>query len=146
MITLRFVQIITLAALTGSGQQIPPQPASPQTEFSIPASVRSPADRHTNSFRLRPMNGMTLPSGWVRRSCGPSFPNLRSGNGSPTSQGTSRKSSPLTTKIFWMRLGYDSRAKQRPAIRSQGDGLTGLLHPSSCCRRAPPFKDVVLPC
>ena len=46
MITLRFVQIITLAALTGSGQQIPPQPASPHPESSIPPScpvTRRPA-------------------------------------------------------------------------------------------------------
>jgi len=94
MITLRFVQIIALAALTVGGQQIPPQPASPQTESSIPAScpvTRRPGN--TNSFRPRPTSGMTLPSGWVRRSCGRSFPNARSGNGRPTSQGTSRKSS-----------------------------------------------------
>jgi len=59
MITLRFVQIITLAALTASGQQFrlnrPRHKLSPQ----YPPLVRSPAGRHTNSFRPRPMSGMT---------------------------------------------------------------------------------------
>ena len=146
MITLRFVQIITLAALTGSGQQIPPQPASPHPESSIPPSC--PVTR-------RPAHEFIPPAPYERD--GVAFwlgteklwtflPERAIWEWAPHQPGHEQEVQPLTTKIFWMRLGYDSRAKQRPAIRSQGDGLTGLLHPSSCCRRAPPFKDVVLPC
>ena len=36
---------------------------------------------------------------------------------------------PLTVKIFWMRLGYDSLAEQRPAIKVTGRRLDGPAPP-----------------
>jgi hypothetical protein len=36
---------------------------------------------------------------------------------------------PLTAKIFWMRLGYDSRVEERPAIKVTGRRLDGPAPP-----------------
>jgi hypothetical protein len=129
MITLRFVQIITLAALTGSGQQIPPQPASPQTESSIPGScpvTRRPAhefippapyERDDVAFWLGTEKLWTF------------LPERAIWEWAPHQPGHEQEVQPLTTKIFWMRLGYDSRAEQRPALKVTGRRLGGPAPP-----------------
>jgi hypothetical protein len=129
MITLRFVQIITLAALTARGQQIPPQPASPQTESSIPASCPvtrrpthefippAPYERDDAAFWLGTEKLWTVLAERAIWEWAPHQP------------GHEQEVQPLTAKIFWMRLGYDSRAEQRPAIKVTGRRLDGPAPP-----------------
>ena len=129
MITLRFVQIIALAALTASGQQILPQPASPQTESSIPAScpvTRRPAhefippapyERDDVAFWLGTEKLWTV------------LPERAIWEWAPHQPGHEQEVQPLTAKIFWMRLGYDSRAEPRPAIKVTGRRLDGPALP-----------------
>ena len=125
MITLRFVQIVTLAALTASAQQIPPQPASPQTKSSIPAScpvTRRPAhefippapyERDDVTFWLGTEKLWTF------------LPERAIWEWAPHQPGHGQEVQPLTAKLFWMRLGYDSRAEPRPAIKVTGSRLDG---------------------
>jgi hypothetical protein len=92
MSAFRFVLLIALVALTARSQQHSPQELSAQPQCR-PLLARLHVDRQRNSYRPSLMIAMKTPFGWVRRSCRPSFPNARSGNGLPTNQGTSRQSS-----------------------------------------------------
>ena len=129
MITLRFVQIIALVALTSSGQQTPPQSASPQTEAPIPAScpvTRRPArefippapyERDDVAFWLGTEKLWTF------------LPERAIWEWAPHEPGREQEVQPLTAKIFWMHLGYDSRAEPRPAIKVTGRRLDGPTLP-----------------
>ncbi len=94
MTAFRFVLVIALVALTARSQQNFLL-RSPRLNLSLcrPLLARLRVGRQRNSYHPSLMRAMKTPFGWVRRSCGPSFPNARSGNGRRTSQGTSWKSS-----------------------------------------------------
>jgi len=129
MITLRFVRVIALAALTASGQRVPHQTGSPRTEPSIPASC--PVTR-------RPAHEFVPPTPYERDDVAfwlgteklwTFLPERAMWEWEPHRPGQEREVQPLTAKIFWMRLGYDSRAEQRPAIKVTGRRLDGPASP-----------------
>jgi hypothetical protein len=126
MTAFRFVLVIALVVGGLDGKE----PA----EFSSGALCRPLLARlrvgvQRNSYRPSLMSATKTPFGWVRRSCGHSFPNARSGNGRPHQPGHEQEVQPLTAKIFWMRLGYDSRAEPRPPIKVTGRRLDGPVPP-----------------
>jgi hypothetical protein len=125
MTAVRFVLVVALVASTARSQQNSPQEPSGQPQPAPPASCpitrRSakefippvPYKRDENSFWLGTEKLWTfLPERaiweWARHQ-----------------PGHEQEVQPLTTKIFWMRLGYDSRTEERPAIKVTGRQLDG---------------------
>jgi hypothetical protein len=129
MVAFRFVLVIALVALTARSQQNSPQEPSAQPQPVPPAScpiTRRPAkdfippvpyERDENSFWLGTEKLWTF------------LPERAIWEWAPHQLGHEQEVQPLTAKIFWMRLGYDSRAEQRPAIKVRGRRLDGPAPP-----------------
>ena len=125
MTAVRFVLVIALVALTARSQQNSPQEPSAQPQPVPPAScpiTRRPAKefiapvpykRDENSFWLGTEKLWTF------------LPERAIWEWAPHQPGRELEVQPLTAKIFWMRLGYDSRAEERPAIKVTGRRLDG---------------------
>jgi len=125
MTAFRFVLVIVLVALTARSQQNSHQEPSGQTQPAPPVScpiTRPPAKefippapykRDGNSFWLGTKKLWTL------------LPERAIWEWAPHPPGHEQEVQPLTAKIFWMRLGYDSRAEERPAIKVTGRRLDG---------------------
>jgi hypothetical protein len=129
MIAFRFVLAIALVALTARSRQSSLQEPSAQPQSLPPAScpiTRPPAkefippvpyERDENSFWLGTEKLWTF------------LPERAIWEWAPHQPGHEQEVQPLTAKIFWMRLGYDSRAEQRPAIKVTGRRLEGPAPP-----------------
>jgi hypothetical protein len=129
MTAVRFVLVIALVALTARSQQNSPQEPSAQPQPVPPASCPItrrlakefippvPYVRDENSFWLGTEKLWTF------------LPERAIWEWAPHQPGHEQEVQPLTAKIFWMRLGYDSRAEQRPAIKVRGRRLDGPAPP-----------------
>jgi hypothetical protein len=125
MTAFRFVLVIALVALAARSEQNSPQEPSAQPQPVPPASCPIthrpakefippvPYERDENSFWLGTEKLWTF------------LPERAIWEWAPHQPGHEQEVQPLTAKIFWMRLGYDSRAEQRPAIKVTGRRLDG---------------------
>lgn len=129
MTALRCVLVIALVALPARSQQ-----NSPQESLALPHPVPSascPITRRPAKEFIPPVpykrdeNAFWLGSEklWTIR------PERAIWEWARHQPGHEQEVQPLTAKIFWMRLGYDSRAEQRPAIRVTGRRLDGPTQP-----------------
>ncbi len=118
----RFLLVIAVVALTARSQQNSPQEPSAQPQPVPPVAscpiTRRPAkefippvpyERDENAFWLGTEKLWTF------------LPERAIWEWAPHQPGHEQEVQPLTAKIFWMRLGYDSRAGTAPCNEGQGE-------------------------
>lgn len=129
MVTLRWIVVLPLAALTASGQQVSSQQALPQAESVPPVScpvTRRPAHefippapykRDDVAFWLGTEKLWTVfgePGAW---------------QWTPHKPGHEHQPQPLTAKTFWMSVNYDWRKEPNPELTVLGKRLDGSSAP-----------------
>jgi len=125
MTTVRFVLVIALVALTARSQQSSPQESSAQPE-PVPAASCPITRRPTKEFIPPDPYQHDENSFWLgTEKLWTVLPERAIWEWEPHQAGHEQEVQPLTAKIFWLRLGFDSRAEERPAIKVTGRRLDG---------------------
>jgi hypothetical protein len=131
MMSLRLILVVVFATLTAGGQQNPSQQSPSRTESDRPASCPLNPRPATTFVAPAPFPS-DLPADVFLSGTEKLWTVVSESmvwEWSPHRPGHEKEAQPLTTKIFWYRVGYDPRTEPFPRLKVTGKRLDGLGGP-----------------